>query len=633
MRALHSWLGTLVGVALSSFPASAAAQAVGSEFQVNTYTTSYQKASPIGTAIAADANGNFVVVWMSYQQDGDHYGVFAQRYDSAGETLGSEFRINSFTTHAQRFPSVASESSGNFVVIWESDPGDGSGYGIFGQRYDSAGEPLGGEFRANSYTTLDQFAPSIASDAGGNFVVVWSNYDQDGDQFGVFGQRYDSSGMTQGSEFRVNTFTTGNQFFPSVAADASGNFVVVWSSYGQYGGNYSVVGQRYDSMGGQLGSEFRVNSSPASFRQAVSSDASGNFVVVWPAQDGSWGGIFGQRYDSAGIAQGGEFRVNSYTTDFQASPSVAHDASGSFVVVWQSYGQDGSFYGVFGQRYDKTGVARGGEFPINSFTTSVQSEPSVGTSGDGQFVVVWTSGSQDGSSWGVFGQRFDFGADTTPPSVTLAAPNGGQKVFTGSSYEIQWTASNDTGLSFDISVSGDGGGTFAPIAGCQNLPGWSRSCLWLAPGPPSGNAMVRVEVEDPSGNSSSDDSDSVFRIVSGTAAVTVVSPNTNVRWRIGSLHPIQWAHNLGLNSSFRIELDRDDDGTYEELLASAAPASSPAKGSFDWRVSRPVSLTARMRVSWNGNPAVTDSSDVTFQIRPNELAVKERSASCPAPAR
>ena len=58
---------------------------------------------------------------------------------------------------------------------------------------------------------------------------------------------------------------------------------------------------------------------------------------------------------SAARAQfvGPEFRVNTYTTSTQASPSVASDPNGNFVVVWQSDGQDGSGYGVYGQ-FDHT---------------------------------------------------------------------------------------------------------------------------------------------------------------------------------------------------------------------------------------------------------------------------------------
>src|SRR6185503_17983454 len=105
-------------------------------------------------------------------------------------------------------------------------------------------------------------------------------------------------------------------------------------------------------------------------------------------------------------------------------------------------------------------------------------------------------------------------------------------------------------------------------------------------------------------------------IVSGTASVTVESPNTNVEWKVGTLHSIEWTHNLGVNSSFRIDLDRDDDGNYEDLIAAAEPADDATSGSFAWFVNGAPSRTCRVRVSWTGNPATSDASDVTFQITP-----------------
>jgi hypothetical protein len=63
-------------------------------------------------------------------------------------------------------------------------------------------------------------------------------------------------------------------------------------------------------------------------------------------------------------AVGPEFRVNSYTTNDQGMPSVASDQNGNFVVVWQSLNQDGSSYGVFGQRYGASGTPLGPEFPL-----------------------------------------------------------------------------------------------------------------------------------------------------------------------------------------------------------------------------------------------------------------------------
>src|SRR5262245_57033545 len=197
-------LPLLAWIVVAGLPSVALVQPVGPEFQVNTYTTSEQGAP----SVALDATGNFVVVWSSYGQDGSRGGIFGQRYDSGGNALGSEFQVNTHTIYNQYIPSVASDSTGNFVVVWSSIY-----EGIFGQRYDNDGNPLGGEFRVNAYTTGGLGSPSVSSDASGNFVVVWSG--QDESYVGVFGQRYDNKENAIGGEFQVNTYTTGLQRGPS----------------------------------------------------------------------------------------------------------------------------------------------------------------------------------------------------------------------------------------------------------------------------------------------------------------------------------------------------------------------------------------------------------------------------------
>jgi hypothetical protein len=243
-----------------------------------------------------DASGNFVVAWQSFEQDGNDYGIYARMYDSSGNPLGPEFQVNTYTNGLQEYPSVAMEANGNFVIAWQSFGQDGSDYGIYARRYLYIGKPYAPEFQVNTYTTSFQGDPSVAMDAYGDFVVAWNSLGQDGDNSGVYAQRYDSSGNPLGPEFQVNTTTVFNQQKPSVAMDASGNFVVAWQSFGQ---------------------------------------------------DGDGDGVYAQGYVSNGSPVGSEFQVNTYTVSHQRYPSVAMDANGNFVVVWTSDGQDGDGHGVF----------------------------------------------------------------------------------------------------------------------------------------------------------------------------------------------------------------------------------------------------------------------------------------------
>jgi hypothetical protein len=226
---------------------------------------------------------------------------------------------------------LAMDADGDFVVTWESYDSELSG--IFARRYNAAGLAQGIEFQVNTRVSTSQLSPVVAMDADGDFVVAWMSYDPDSIQSpGIYAQRYDSAGVPQGGEFRVNTTIAGTQASPSVAMDVDGDFVVSWQSETQDGSSYGVYAQRFNSLGVMLGGEFRVNTTTADSQRnpKVAMAAEGDFVIAWMSnlQDGSGFGAYAQRYDAAGVMQGAEFRVNTTTVDQQLETSVATDSDG-----------------------------------------------------------------------------------------------------------------------------------------------------------------------------------------------------------------------------------------------------------------------------------------------------------------
>ena len=224
---------------------------VGVEFQVNTYTTGDQ------TLPAVAANGpGFVLVWSS-TRDGSFHGIFGQRFSSGG-AQGGEFQINAYTEGEQYRPRVAADSVGNFVVVWQSTGQDGDSRGVFGHRFDSSGAPLGGEFQVNSFTVGYQGAMDVAAEADGDFVVVWSSYLQDDFFSGVFGRRFSSAGVPQATEFQINASTTASEYVSAVGIQSDGHFVVTWASAQVGGGSLDIFARRFDSAGTPQG-VFQVN--------------------------------------------------------------------------------------------------------------------------------------------------------------------------------------------------------------------------------------------------------------------------------------------------------------------------------------------------------------------------------------
>lgn len=342
--------------------------------------------------------------------------------------VGDVFQVNTYTTATQLRPALASDSAGNFVVAWVSEGQDGAGTAAIRTKLDSSLAVISAEAVANTTTAGDQGLSmdasadaSVGSAATGGFLVVWSS--PDGAGTGVFAQRYDSSGTAAGTEFRVNTTTSGDEENGAVAVDGMGNFIVAWQSYND------IFAQRYQPDGTALGGEITVDNDPAMTVLAddtpdVAADAAGNFVVVWSnvLSDG-FNGILARRYDNTGSPIGTEFLVNTFTPDIQARPRVAMKSTGEFVVVWQSYAQDGSKDGVFGQRYDNTGAAQGTEFQVNLATLERQWRPDVAFDSSGGFVVVWHEEPSPLRSAGITARRYD--SSGTPMGAEAALRRGG----------------------------------------------------------------------------------------------------------------------------------------------------------------------------------------------------------------
>jgi hypothetical protein len=368
---------------------------VGSEFQINSYTPLAQFAPDV-----SGVGSGFVVVWSS-PHDGDSQGVFGSRFSSTGARVGVEFQATLYTTASQFDAHVAGLGS-SFVVTWTSNGQDGNEYGVFARRFGSNGNPIGAEFQVAVRTLGDQENASVAGDGAGGFVVVWESL---GDYHygGVFGQRFSSSGTRLGEQFQVNTYFTDRQFAPEVA-EASPGFVVVWDSSLQDGSDGGVFGQRFDSSGTRLGEEFLINNitlGDQSGPMIASSDT--GFVVVWRGDDGSGPGVFGRRFDEAGTAPASEVRINADIAFAQSAPDVAGRA-GSYLVVWD-------IEEVVARRLDGLGFPDGLDARVNAYTSEYQIRPSVARLDGSGFVVVWISDEQDGSSYGIFGRRVAVLAD------------------------------------------------------------------------------------------------------------------------------------------------------------------------------------------------------------------------------
>ena len=390
---------------------------LGAETQVNLTTASNQQAPKV--AVAAD--GHYVVAWQSNNQDGSKFGIYARVYNADGSARSGEIQVNTITLDDQTQPAVAIDSSGRFVVAWQNnDPArGGTGWDVYARTFDAGGTALSTAKRIANTTAADQTAPAVSIDDGGNIVVAWQSQGQDNidNKEGIYARRYTIALANVGNEFLVNTATLDAQTAPAVASNAStGDFVVVWTSKAQDGSGLGVYGQRFTSAGAKAGGEFRVNATTASDQSApsVAMNASGDFVVAWqskgqdnPLAETTKSGIYARRYNASGAAQGGELLVNTTVVNDQTAPQAAIAADGRFAIAWTSLGQDDADgkEGVYLQGFAADGSPVGAEVRLNTTTLDTQDAPSIGIDGSGRLVAVWESNKQDGNGYGIFMQR------------------------------------------------------------------------------------------------------------------------------------------------------------------------------------------------------------------------------------
>lgn len=427
-------IGTSVTIAGSNFDTTPGNNTVTFGTTPATVTTATSTSLTVTVPAGASIGANNITIAINGLTSNSNSNSFIV---NSPLTLAGETRINTYTTSNQDQNFVATDTNGNFVVVWRSYGSNGTdtdGASVQAQRFNSAGVAQGSQFQVNNFTTGAQTAYDVAYDSNGNFIIAWTSFGSFGNDVdnSIQARRYNSVGVAlDANEFQVNTYTTSNQNRAKIATDNNGNFVIAWQGYGvgtDNGGTQAINARRFNSTGTPIdANDFQVNTytTGTQERPSLAMDNSGNFVITWSekgGQDGNNSGVYAQRYSSNPTLTpvGTEFQVNTYTTSFQQDSSVAMDSVGNFVVSWRSNNQDGNSAGVFAQRYSSnpTLTPVGTEFQVNTYTTSFQNLPQVSMDAVGNFIVSWASGgNQDGDNEGVFAQRYSSNPTLTPVGV------------------------------------------------------------------------------------------------------------------------------------------------------------------------------------------------------------------------
>ena len=375
--------GSLLGHGLAMELVSA-----GPEFQLTAVSGDVAHRSP---DVAMGGNGHAMVVWTTSNVEGAK--IAGLRYGIDGSPISGEYELGS-AWELNEHPAVAMDSNGNSLVVWDVTQADWSRT-IVGQRYDPFGVEVGPTFEVTSVPvdTIDHhwgFHPDVAMDANGNALVVWCR-GQDGvsAHCEIYGQRYDATGASVGSEFLVNSELGNYKGRPTVAMDASGNAMVIWGQVDPDSEEHAVFARRFNSNRASS-EDFKLKDTGHGMEYSLAMNGSGNAVFITRQSDIEAPfehKVMGQLYDAVHMKLGPEFQVNSQLNEMVLDTFVAMDDDGNFVVTWQAPDAEG--FGVFARMFDAIGSPAGSAFPVNMSTQHNQSKSVVAMGADRNVMVVW----------------------------------------------------------------------------------------------------------------------------------------------------------------------------------------------------------------------------------------------------
>lgn len=463
-------------------------------------------------AVAISATGQYVVVWSSDQRQGSAWGVNARIFGSNGNPLTSVFQVEQRTTSDQIWAGVAADAFGNFVVTWTSERHDGTLRSIYARRFDSTGAALTDEFRVNVTRGGLQRNSSIAMNSSGEFVIVWEGHGPR-DSRGVYARKYSASGDTVGPDIRVNDVITGNQKNPNVAIDADGAFVVTWED------EQGVHAQTYDSSGRSHSDPIQVDSTPDAHHPDVAINRAGRFVVTWHRDEGQFASdstaISGKDvYQRSFAWDGTEFSpasvVNSQLFGDQRNASVAADADGNYIIAWQGE-YTGSHDAIYFQRFDSTGNRIGEQTQTSDSVTANEQYASVQTLNPDHLVVVWTGvGSKDVES--VYARQFGTSYNHAP----VAATPSEWSIDEGQSLRLHaGTSSDPDGDALTFAWDIDNDGIYDDAFGSEPVISWKDLPAEIQQ---PGTYSVSVRVTDTGG--AGDTADSTLTVLNVAPTLT-----------------------------------------------------------------------------------------------------------------
>jgi hypothetical protein len=272
---------------------------------------------------AMSSNGTSVVVWTDYGIPGDRGDIVAQRFDAHGHKLGGAIVVAG-SRSPENSPSVAMDARGNFAVTWTYDfsPTDSDVHAAF---FSASGKRIGQEIRVAA-SPHNEFDPSIAMSANGNFVVSYT-YQFNSHDLDVKAVMYRANGtVARKMDVAVSTRVESQSH---VAMAPDGRFAIAFLR------SDDIVVQSYSKTGTRQGIETVAAGKGDRSEPALAMDSKGNAEIVWQENVHNNWNVYARSMSSNGHL-GNIVKVQA-TAAQETAPSVAIDwATDRVAVGYQS---------------------------------------------------------------------------------------------------------------------------------------------------------------------------------------------------------------------------------------------------------------------------------------------------------
>jgi len=354
---------------------------------------------------AREGGGNTFVAWTSPVYIGMGTEIVGRVFDGEGVAVTPEVAVNGYIEGPQSDPVVAGGPD-RFVVAWTSEGEDGSVEGVYARRFDGAGEALGEAFGVPETTADTQRHPAVAMTSSGSFAVAWSGYTSSADSSDVYVRLYGSDGTAATGELRVNTSNTGGaQERPAIAnIPFTEDYLVIWQTRHVSANGFDIYVRKVGADGATLSPELRVNAEVDGDQRGPALAISQGDVtaICWSSTASGDSDVWCQMLKTSTLAaQGQPFRAHGELPGNQEAPRLTWLSSGRLMVSYTTETLDHDGFAVQTARFDNLGGAVGARRTINRHWTADQRSPWLVAYDDAVF-VGYESDQQDGDGYGAY---------------------------------------------------------------------------------------------------------------------------------------------------------------------------------------------------------------------------------------